>query len=118
MTVGAIVLRVQSHYFFAALPDMSSGKKYDLIMVVHEYSLVLSGLPSAPHDQIHSGKLVHGLDHQLTLHSGLHGNVIVAVPAVAKLCAIGFAEKQVDQHLPWNKPSKHMSVHEKPTAVK
>ncbi len=87
-------------------------------MVVHEHSLVLSGLPSAPHDEIHLGKLIHGLDHGFPFHSGLSSDVIVTVPAVSDLCAVGFAEKQINQHLTWDKTSENVPVHEKEAAVK
>lgn len=87
-------------------------------MVVHEHSLVLSGLPSAPNDQPQLGKFIDGSDHDFTLHTCLCGNVIVAVPAIANLCAVGFAEEQIDQHLTWDELPEDMPVHKKPTAVK
>lgn len=87
-------------------------------MVVYKHSLVFFGLPSVSHDELHFGKFIHSLNHGFPFNSCLSSNVVVAVPAVVKFCAVGFAEKQIDYHLTWNKTSEDMPVHEKEFAVK
>lgn len=91
LTVCAIVLRVQSQYFFAFLFDFSSDKENYLIMVVHKHSLIFLGLPSASNDELHLHKLIHGLDNGFSLHADLNSDVIVAVPTITELYTVGFA---------------------------
>ena len=66
---------------------------------------------------MHLRKLVDRLDHQLTLHAGLGGNVVEAVPADVQVIAEALAEKEVDQHLPWHQPAEDMSIHEEVAGI-
>ena len=111
----AVVVAIRPH--ISLFSDPAPSEEYDLIVVVDEQAGACPGFAPHPHDQVHLCKFVDRLDHHLTLHTGLGGNVVEAVPADVQFIAEALAEKQVDQHLPWNQPAEDVPVYIEVTSI-
>ena len=111
----AVVVAIRPH--ISLFSDPAVPEKHDLVVIVDEQPGACPGFASHPHDQVHLHKLVDRLDHHLTLHTGLGGNVVEAVPADVQLIAEALAEEQVDQHLTWHQPAEDMPVYEEVSGI-